>query len=230
MKVGQFTPSFGIKTDDHNTWTRSEIGFGERSEDAGLEIGFAPDDFLITAGIFNGNPGGLGFPPKKSKAVILRTEYQNSFSFLNFMLGGSYYLMPEFANKRIVKNYFGGFTIDKNFTLMYEFVNLKTNLGFFDDFKDINNLSMHYQVTTGFDLRYSFETKTMEDHISSEIQLSPSNILHGGAKEIKYTRHSIGFSVYPVSGVEILNLYRINLEPTTQIENNEYQLVFHFFI
>ena len=227
-KIGQFTPSFGIKTDAHKTWTRSETGFGMRSEDVGVEFGFAPDNILITTGVFNGEHGGIGFPTKTAKAIINRFEYLLPLNIANLLIGASYYRLSQFENNRKITNYFSGFSFNNNFTFMIEFVNKEHIYGNGQINSKLLNCITNYEIIQGVDLRYQFETKTnVEDNHAS--LLNPENIYHGNLNELKYTRHSFGLDFYPMSGVEIRPIYIVNLEPVNEIANNELQIILHFY-
>lgn len=209
VKVGKFIPSFGIKTDDHTTWVRSVSGFGNGAEDEGIELGINPNNFQFTASIFNGNSSTL----KKAKAIVLRTEYMGQIGFANYLIGASYYRLPQFEINNKISNYFCGVSLNNNLTAFYETIKNENDFGNGLIHTSASNLIFHYLLISGLDLRFSIENKIEEFNNS----------------DLNYKRYSFGFDFYPVSGFEIRPIYRINKEPITQIDNDEFQIIIHFY-
>jgi hypothetical protein len=49
-------------------------------------------------------------------------------------------------------------------------------------------------------------------------------------KDGSATRYTIGAELFPLTGVEIRPLYRINQEKPTDFTNNELHIMFHFYL
>lgn len=60
MKVGRFMPDFGWRFADHTHFTRDYLGFfPPQHTDVGMEAGTYPGPFSFSAGVYNGNLGGI---------------------------------------------------------------------------------------------------------------------------------------------------------------------------
>ncbi len=102
LKVGAFSPAYGIRLDDHTAYTRRgnfgylqgipQVGliFGPDYRGLGVELGSKFGDFFVTVDATNGDGfSNINFNSKK--AFIGRAEYLTR-GVVNFMLGGSAYL------------------------------------------------------------------------------------------------------------------------------------------
>lgn len=102
VKVGAFSPSYGVRLDDHTAYTRGgnfgylqgipQLGliFGPDYRSLGVELGSKLGRFLVTVDAANGDGfSNINFNSKKD--FIGRVEYLTK-GFVNFMLGGSAYL------------------------------------------------------------------------------------------------------------------------------------------
>jgi hypothetical protein len=45
-----------------------------------------------------------------------------------------------------------------------------------------------------------------------------------------FSRYSFGFEFFPIAGVEVRPLYRINQEDPTDSTNDEFHLLLHFYL
>lgn len=57
LKLGKFIPPYGLKLDDHTSFIREKLGFGNtfgRESESGLEAGFADELWFGNMAIFNG--------------------------------------------------------------------------------------------------------------------------------------------------------------------------------
>lgn len=102
IKVGAFSPSYGIRLDDHTAYTRGgnfgilqgipQLGliFGPLYRSVGVEVGSQLGSFLGTIDATNGD-GYSNINFNSDKAFIGRLEYL-SHGPANLMLGGSAYL------------------------------------------------------------------------------------------------------------------------------------------
>ena len=71
-----------------------------------------------------------------------------------------------------------------------------------------------YILTPGFDLKFIYDF------------YDPNKDLKTGSM----SRVSFGFEFFPISGIEVRPLYRILTENPTDIKNNEFNLVVHFYL
>lgn len=234
VKIGNFVPSYGLKMDDHNLLIRSGpffpinpavasypggLGFGQGAEDTGLEFGFNPSIFSINIGVFNGRKGGLtGTAGTKNKAVVVRADANVQTDFLNFNIGGSVYNLPT-ANgpgKTQIIGGFGVFTFDNNLTLQGEYDIITTHNSVLNKLVSGNILYIeaNYLLWSGVDLKLGYEF------------YDPNLDLKDGS----VTRFTVGAELFPLTGVEVRPLYRINQEKPTELKNNEMHVMFHFYL
>lgn len=58
VKAGRFAPPFGLQLEDHTAFVREELGLAPpRRTDTGLELGFHPGRWMLTAAFLNGASG-----------------------------------------------------------------------------------------------------------------------------------------------------------------------------
>lgn len=234
VKLGNFVPAYGLKMDDHNLFIRSGpyfplntaivsypggLGFGQGSEDTGLEFGFNPSIFTVNVGIFNGRKGGLtGTTGTKNKAVVVRAEANVQTEIVNFNVGGSFYNLPNSTTpgKTRIIGGFGVVTVANNLTLQGEFDILTTYSS--TKLKEVSGNILYaeanYLIINGVDLKLGYE------FYDPNIDLKDGSV----------TRFTIGAELFPLTGVEVRPLYRINQEKPTEFKNNELHVMFHFYL
>ncbi|MFA6542642.1 MAG: hypothetical protein WCT99_13665 [Bacteroidota bacterium] len=238
IKAGKFVPAYGVKIDDHNAFIRGGqygggefakvfpagypygLRFGERSEDTGLEVGIAPGIFTLNVGLFNGTPvaGISGTTGEKTKAVSVRGDMNLQTDFANLILGGSFYNSPNFSSPGKTQ-FYGGFGI----------ISLLENLTFIGEWDNVTSYNiltarevqgqmmyteLNYILFTGIDLKLGYET------------YDPDSKLANGS----YSTITVGAEIFPLTGVELRPLYKINKETRAEIDNDEFQLLFHFYL
>lgn len=84
VKAGRFRPAFGIEEEDHTTFTRDSLGFGNGAEETGVEVAIARGSALANLALVNGNAGGV-FDSNPQKALIARVAWSPN----RFGLGAS---------------------------------------------------------------------------------------------------------------------------------------------
>ena len=234
IKLGNFVPSYGLKMDDHNLLIRSGpffpinpavasypggLGFGQGAEDTGLELGFNPSSFSINIGVFNGRKAGLaGTAGTKNKAVVIRADANVQTDLLNFNIGGSAYNLPT-ANgpgKTQIMGAFGVFTFDNNLTLQGEYDIITTHNSVLNRIVSGNILYVeaNYLLWSGVDLKLGYE------FYDPNLKLKDGSV----------TRFTVGAELFPLTGVEVRPLYRINQEKPTELKNNELHVMFNFYL
>ena len=233
VKLGNFVPAYGLKMDDHNLFTRNGpyfpinpaiagypqgLGFGQGSEDTGLEFGFNPSFFTLNIGVFNGRKGGLaGTGGAKTKAVVVRADANIQTDLINLNLGGSAYNLPATgaAGKTQMWGGFGIISIANNLTLLGEIDFIQSYNSTFAKQVTGNILytEANYILFDGFDLKVGYEF------------YDPNVDFADGTA----SRITVGAEFFPLTGVEVRPLYRINQETKTEIDNNELHVMFHFY-
>ena len=234
IKVGNFVPAYGLKMDDHNLFTRSGaffpqnpaiagyptgLGFGQGAEDTGIEFGFSPSIFTVNVGVFNGRKGGLaGTGGTKNKALVVRADANVQTDVVNFNLGGSFYTLPTAGGlgKTQIVGTFGVVSIANNLTLQGEYDILSTHHAALNKMVSGNILygELNYLLFSGVDLKLGYE------FYDPNIDLKDGSI----------TRWSVGAEFFPLTGVEVRPVYRINQEKPAELKNNELHVLFHFYL
>lgn len=239
IKVGKFLPAYGLKLDDHNAFIRGGqfgggefvsvfpsgypygLRFGERAEDTGIELGFYPSIFSFNVGVFNGTPGGgfNGIPGTKTKAVVARGEMFLRNTIANIIVGGSFYNNPNAAipGRTQYAGVFGQISLLKNLTLLTEADNVSTFNTTLN--KQVTGLmtysELSYVLTQGVDLRLGFEYYDVDRKLQNG----------------SYSTITASVELFPLTGIEVRPIYRFNREEPKEITNNdEFQLLFHFFL
>lgn len=237
IKVGKFLPAYGMRADDHNAFIRGGqtpfdagqfsnllpgyprgLTFGERAEDTGIELGIAPSIFSLQAGVFNGTPGpGIsGTTGMKTKAVSFRGDATIQTQAANFNVGASLYNKPAEGTASKL-TYYGGFAsvaVLTSLTLTSEVDYLISTVGGKDVTGTIFYNELNYMVAAGLDAKLGYEF------------YDPDKDLKTGS----FTRITVGAEFFPMSGVEVRPLFRINKEEPVEIKNDEFQLLFHFYL
>jgi hypothetical protein len=238
VKAGHFMPAYGTRTDDHTAFIRggpfgggpfqqqfapltaqgylTGLLFGERSEDTGIELGFTPGVFTITAGLFNGNSGsGLnGIVGSLHKALALRADATFKTSLANVMIGGSYYSHPSAASgKPSFAGIFSAVSFAKRYTLNTEYDRVEVHAGGKSRVGYVLWNELNVLVSTGIDIKLGYEFYDPDVDV----------------KNGSFSRGLVGAELFVLPGVELRPLYRFNVEEPTDVSNNEFQFLFHFF-
>lgn len=215
VKVGWFTPAFGIRMDDHNIFVREKTLFAfNGGQDAGIEAAFAPGPFLVLGSLTNGSTGMRDID--KFKALLGRVEFKQEFGQVGMRIGGSYY---NNATSQGVATLMGGFTmvsVGKNLALLaeadwkknYSNATLLTRTSFISFFE------ANYVLTQGIDLKlgYDFYDPDVDRKTGSQ------------------SRIVFGFEFFPIPGFELRPFYVIRNETPTDSQNNQFILMFHLYL
>ena len=217
VKIGKFTPNYGTKVDDHRAFIRDKTGFSPETGSpfyTGGEIGFSPGPVTVTGGIYNSSTTNL-FPPSipNQKAFLGRAEGIFKLATdVNLGIGSNVFYRNDLGTKTTIFGGFGSFTYD-NLTVMGE-VDLVKHQNAGDTTRIATYLEADYVATPGLDLKFIY------DFYDSDKDLKTGAV----------SRYSFGFEFFPIAGVEVRPLYRISKEEPTERKNNEFLVVFHFFL
>jgi hypothetical protein len=216
IKVGKFVPNYGTKLDDHRTFIREKTGFSPefgRPERTGAEIGFAPGPVQLTAGLYNSVDGFGG--TTNDKALLGRMDYLLKLGEeTHFSIAGNVFRREEPTQLKTTLLGGLGALSHGNVTLMGEVdVIKKDSLG-----TKTNGLVVYGEldvvVTPGVDLKFGYDFYDPDTDVKSGTQ----------------KRYTVGMEFFPLSGVEVRPLYRINSEEPVSIRNNEFHLLIHFYL
>jgi hypothetical protein len=221
IKVGKFVPNYGLKLDDHRAYVRQYTGFSAEVDPSrssfvltGGEIAFAPGPISITGGVYNA-ADGFGAGAGNSKALLGRVEgmFKASEDF-NVGIGGN--VFTKESAEGIRTTLYGGFG-----SLSYENLTLTGEADLIEN-KDAESkvtgivtfVELDYVVTPGLDLKVGFDF------------YDPDQDSKTGAM----SKYSFGLEFFPISGVELRPIYRIVKDEPTNIKNDEFQFLVHFYL
>jgi len=233
LKIGQFIPAYGTKIDDHTTFIRGGpyfslnpalsnyrqgLVFGDHSEQTGIEAGISPSVFFLQVGLFDGAPyAGLNATgATKFKTVSVRGDATVQSEDININVGGSFYNdpNPDPTEKATFYGGFGSITVLKTLTLNGEFDYIQTPVIGVNTTGYMSYTELNYMVINGVDLKLGY------DFYDPDINLKTGT----------ESRITIGGEFFLMSGVEVRPLYRFNMEQPVEIHNDEFDLMFHFFL
>lgn len=236
VKVGKFLPAYGTRVDDHNAFIRggpygggpiaglfpagypTGLPFGSRAEDTGVEVGFAPGKFTLSAGLFDHQAAvELPVAGTKRKAVALRADTRFTVGGAPVSFGGSAYVVPS-STENTYYGVFSAVTLFQTLTWTGEVDLLDaphpgssstTGLVFWNE--------LNWMVTPGVDLKAGYDF------------YDPDRDLRNGA----FTQLTLGAEFFVLSGVEIRPLYKHILadvpRPSGTTSGDQFVLLTHFF-
>ncbi|HTY12262.1 MAG TPA: hypothetical protein VMF88_14470 [Bacteroidota bacterium] len=233
LKMGQFIPAYGTKIDDHTAFIRGGpyfpinpalsmyrqgLVFGDRAEQTGIEAGISPSIFSMQVGMFNGAPNaGLnGTGATKFKTISVRGDATIQSEHINLNFGGSYYNdpNPDPTEKAMFYGGFGSITVLRTLTLNGEFDYIQSPVAGVTTTGFMSYTELNYMFVNGVDAKLGYDF------------YDPDKDLKTGSE----SRVTVGAEFFLMSGVEVRPLYRFNMEQPTQLNNDEFDIIFHFFI
>ncbi len=201
VKVGAFSPAYGIRLDDHTAYTRGgnfgylqgipQLGliFGPGYRSLGAELGSKLGSFLVTVDATNGDGfSNINFISKK--AFIGRVEYLTS-GFVNFMLGGSAYL----SSGTRMYGFHGGIGVDSRLAI----------LGEYDWAKNLPSTLLPPGVTSNAAMLEA--TYEIRNGLFAMGRLDYFKTYTGGPY---YTRYVLGINLYPIPHLDLMPQVRFN--------------------
>ncbi len=225
IKVGSFTPHYGIRLDDHTAYTRGG-DFGLLFSTGNIQ-GLLYNPFYVETGIEIGanvsNIGLLTASIGKSKynssltadpTFTTRFEITPVLDNVGLLFGGSFSSVKTRSFGSILNSkLYGGFAGIglKYFSLMGEY-----NLA--KDFLSQNVTSSVMMFEASYQIMIGLEAVVRYDRFDPNIEITKDEL----------SRLVLGFEFFPFSFIEFRPQYRIQLEEPAR-ENNSFVLQFHFW-
>ncbi|MBS3946136.1 MAG: hypothetical protein KGZ42_11595 [Melioribacter sp.] len=225
IKIGSFVPYFGIRIDDHTSYTKGgdygllfSIGaiqgliYNPLYTETGIELGANLSDWgLLTASVgksrFNGT---LSSDP----TFTSRFEINSSYDKIGFFAGGSFASakVRSLGNKlnTILYGTFAGIGT-QNFSLIGEYDIAK-------DFLAKGIVSSAMMLEASYLLTIGLEAVIRYDRFDKNLDIKEDELAH----------LIFGFEFFPFTFVELRPQYRINIE-NPEKGNNAFILQFHFW-
>ena len=178
-----------------------------RAEDTGFELGVAPGNFTFSSGMFNGSSDD------KRKVFVARADTRIEFGDIKTSVGGSVYQQPSSAvDLRLLSVFGGGSYSDMTVFGEVDFRRDENNAGIRNGL--LSYVEGDYVVTSGIDLKFIYE------YYDPDVDVKSGN----------FSAYTIGIEFFPIAGLEMKPLYRIQKESPTEINNDEFHLLFHFYL
>ncbi len=227
LKLGRFTPSYGLRVDDHTSYVREATPFRNNSgQQTGIELAIAPGPIGILAAVTNGVAGDRA--SSVPKALYARADAKFKAGPANVYLGGSLYRDNAGGGNLKLYDGFGSLSIGEQFTVVGDFAQIEGNSSLMSVNGDRNTrnssgaqltqrammVEASYLITEGFDL------KLMYDYFDPDVDVKSGTA----------TRLSFGFEFFPLSGVEIRPLYRYTDDTVLKAKTTDIHVLFHFYL
>ena len=219
VKVGRFKVPYGIRMEDHTSFIKDRLGFGNRSQDNGIEIGFTPATFFWHLSLTNG-AGDPVFPFDENRFKAATSKA--GFTIKHFGLGTSfYYNRSSFTGDRVRAGLFGSFAW-KDFVLLSE-----ADWGRDDDALSdgrFERLAFYseatFQVHKSIWLKASWDLWDPNTKIFSTGQNIQNDIVQ---------RVTLGSDIFLYGLSDVKLLYRINIEEPKKSNNELITQLYIFF-
>ena len=221
IKIGKFTPNYGMKLDDHRTFIRTETGFSPergRPELTGGEIGVNAGPINIGAGVYNASDG-FGAGVGDQKAFLGRVDGIFKFSDdVHLGLGANAFTRKMSGSDRFTLLGAIGSFGNKDLALLREVDLRQTKIAGTKATGVVSYVEADYVATPGLDLKFIYEF------------FDPDKDLKTGA----ISRYTFGVEFFPVTGVEVRPLFRIaSRDPKNtflDVPKNELNVLVHFYL
>ncbi len=232
IKVGKFTPAYGLKMDDHTTFIRTYTGFSPelaRPELTGGELAVSPGPITVLGAIFNSSDG-FGAAEGNTKAFLGRVEGMfGGDGSVHVGVGGNVWYnaaIPPSVLQRMNlvapvqtagsprSTLYGGFGSLGIGQLAIigeaDWMQIRSDLPTTKSF--VCYIEADYPVVTGVDLKAAY------DFLDPDVNLASGSI----------TRYSAGVEFFPLPGVEVRPLFRVFRGDNVDMKN-EFDVLLHLY-
>ena len=209
LKFGKFLPPFGLKLDDHTSFIRDKLGFGNtfgQESDVGVEVGFADSFWFGNMALFNGT--GVAPDHTPSKAVSATGGIKTPKAWL----AGSIYSNRQEGSLREYVGFYTAYRI-KRLALLGEWDYITTAVA---AVPEINGSVAFAEASVP--LRQGIVAKIKYDDYDPDQKT-------GGDRIQRYT---FGFDLYPARYTEVLLQYRKNKEAVDR-RNDQILVMTHLY-
>jgi len=225
IKAGRFTPSYGLRIDDHTVYVREKTPFrNNQGQSAGIEIGAnAGPLFLIVSAANTSGDRDAALP----KAIIAKAEARFKLEQLNVLLGGSSFNRVTLQDKINVVGGYGLVAWEENLTLTgaLEYIRGNSNemslngeRGGGNPGNNLKQLAItaeaDYVVMQGIDVKFIYDFFDPDTERKTGIA----------------ARYSFGVELFPVSGIEIRTLYRWTNDTVLSRKTSDIHVLLHFYL
>ena len=161
VKAGEFFLPYGLRLLDDSAVTRAVTGFTYRTTDAGVEIGYEPDNWAIHVAATNGT--GASLETNRSKRVTASLAYVRK----GFRVGGSYSINNDAQGvETVIYGLHGGVQLGR--------VGILAATDIIDDSTDkefVSILELNLLLSRGNNLKFSYEYHDPSDAIAQNARV-----------------------------------------------------------
>jgi hypothetical protein len=222
FQAGKFSPSFGIRIPDHRAYQRLYLLNTPYDADAGFLLGISPGDFNMNVAVFNGLSIDF-FDTDLNKMFVASADYTFHFAedLVHVNLGTSFYNNPFRKADQF------GDMMDANQKSFNGF----TKIGLFDRVAILGEVDFIENQETNVFKRGMYNFGELSVRLVRGVELRGQYEMRDPNRDVvddEISRISAGFALFPMPGMEMEGMYRFVTE-TPSVDNNEYQMMFHFY-
>jgi len=160
VKAGEFFLPYGLRLLDDSAVTRAVTGFTYGTTDAGVEIGYEPDNWAIQVAATNGT--GASLETNRSKRVTASVAYVHK----GFRVGGSYSTNKDAQGiETEIYGFHGGVQLGR--------VGVLAETNVIDDSTDkkfVSIVELNLLLSRGNNLKFSYEYHDPSDAIAQNVR------------------------------------------------------------
>jgi hypothetical protein len=227
LKLGRFTPPYGLRFDDHTSFIRQATPFrNNMGQQTGLEVGFRSGSVIAMGALTNGMRGDLD--GILAKAVFGKLEAHGDLGSIRALAGISSYNDVSSVEKLNLLGGYGSVALLDRLTLIGDVERIRGNSASMSVSSDINQrnapgtdlkqlavlVEVDYELLQGIDLKFMYDF------------FDPNTDVKSGTA----VRYSGGFEFMPMSGVEVRPLFRYTKDTILNRNTTDLQIMVHLFL
>jgi hypothetical protein len=227
IKLGRFTPPYGLRIDDHTSFIRQSTPFRNgMGQQTGVELGFRSGFLSAMGAVTNGMRGDLD--GSVSKAVFGKLECAGELGPFRVLAGVTSYNDASGPEKLNLLGGYGVTTFMEKLTIMGDVERVQGNSSSMSTSSDLNQRNapgtdmkqLALMIEADYPLFQGFDLKVMYDFFD------PNTDVKSGTA----VRYSGGFEFMPMSGVELRPLVRFTKDTILNRNITDLQLMVHLFL
>jgi len=227
VKLGRFTPPYGLRFDDHTSYVRQATPFRNgMGQQSGVELGFRSGFLSAMGAVTNGMRGDLD--GNVAKAVFGKLEGGGELGPLRLRAGVASYNDVSSIERINLLGGYGIATLMEELTITADIERIQGNSSSMSVSSDLNQRNapgtdlkqLALMIEADYPLIQGVDLKVMYDFFD------PNTDVKSGTT----VRYSGGLEFMPVSGVELRPLVRFTKDTILGRNTTDLQLMVHLFL